>query len=161
MAGKMSFSKEQVNQINEQWQEYYREAYNEPREYAKLDTDFYQDEKVRPMVRKHGETYGFRYCLLIALLSRRKRHVYRCAEEDGWLDLTEDMRACGVPFEVEEVKETIGVFLDAGLIVKDSFEDFGNIQSERLNRDSDAYARKVADNKIKAFKTNLARQAGD
>ena len=41
------------------------------------------------------------------------------------------------------------------------FEDFGNIQSERLNRDSDAYARKVADNKIKAFKTNLARQAGD
>ena len=158
---KQSFTKEQIHRIDEAWNDYYREAFNEPREYAKLDTDFYQDEKVRPMIRKYGEVYGFRYCLLIALLSRRKRHVYRCAEDDGWLDLTEDMSACGVRFEVSEVKETIQVFIDCGLLEKESFEAFGNVQSERLNRDSDAYARKVADTKIKAFKTNLARQHGE
>lgn len=103
--------------------------------YCKWDYGWWRDEKVRYLIKKGGEAAAFQYMKLVTV-------IYECSspDEPGILDMNDEITQVNVQFEMgmddSEFARMLDLMFDARLLVRDWYEGFGKLGSERTVRDA-------------------------
>ena len=162
------FTDRELAQIDAAYRDFMEEEKSSPMDYFQHDSDAHTDDALRALVLSFGDPLyglaaGYQYWVLMELLTARKGHYYDVSTEQGWQLLAIDMSTCGAVMDVEECKGLIEALGIQGLISAAALNDSHRIISNRVCRNAEHYAKKTADKRIGAYKTNLikAREIDD
>lgn len=125
--GKRGYTQEELERL----EQLRLEEANEPMRWFPHDTDAFDDPKIRKLMRRFGYAgYGmwWRVC---ELMGKAEGHGLEVSGDDSWDDLAYDMRV-----SVPECREFVSALVELGLISRDSFEGFGTVRSERLQKEA-------------------------
>ena len=155
-------SVDEIAEINAQYHAFEQEALLEPMEYFPHDNNAHLDDAMRLVVTScdspsEGLAMGYKYWCLMELLTARKGHLYDVSTDQGWRFLSIDMSTCGVVVDVDQCKELVSLLLAAGLLSRAAYDEAHHVLSERVCHNAAQYAKRTADKKIGAWKTNRAK----
>ena len=132
---------------------YLEEEQDKPMRYVMHDNAAHDDEALYRLTAEHGMAYYGMYWLLVEFLAGRKGHYYDVSDALGWRKLARDM-SCMCDIDVDECRRFITDLYDAGLIIREQYDELHRITSKRLLANAISCAEDVASKRLGAWKTN-------
>lgn len=136
---------------------YFDDAFDEPLDYFRHDTDAHRDSSLRRLVMERGKAAGYDYWVLVECVAAIEGHAYFVRDDDGWTMLALDMSASGCPMAVEECREFVNALATYGLVSADMLCD-GKVMIERTSKEAARWATAKASKQLAAWRTNDAKR---
>ncbi len=126
---------------------FYRESFNEPLSWVKLDSAIVDDTDLQDLRDGYGKDFCWDFITLITLLAKRKTHAIDISTDSKWIRLSHQLEQ----YDVQSTKEFISVLLHFELIDKSAYEH-NLIINNRVMRTVEEYAKQSAHGKFMAWK---------
>lgn len=136
---------------------YYDDAFCEPLDYFRHDTDAHRDSSLRRLVMERGKGAGYDYWVLVECVAAVEGHAYYVRDDEGWLMLSLDMSASGCPMPVGECREFVEALASYGLVSPEMLLS-GKVMIERTSKEAARWAIAKASKQLAAWRTNDAKR---